>query len=349
MGIRTTVSGDVQHLDLSNVADDMLADVIADHTAERFRSSNRANRELAGTDIAYSVTVDGRVVHLGRGQIFPERQVSTILRSGVPVRAARHSIVVDWLWQQLQLATLKRVISSYGQIDSMVDLARVIANPGGELLGFLLKQYLKHRFPALRVEQIDLLWKGYRMARLAGNALGGADDATADPDVLAWIADELIARSPFVSGNYRDAHALYADQRFLMAAEDVTADSKLPAAKEWSFTNAIPYARKIEFGKTQSGRDFVVQVPNRIYERVAQDAAARFGRMAKIEFEMRALVGGDQVNQAQAHSFGQPWWLGDGGGARAASGVLESGVARRHGKTAHNRAGVRYPSIVVTF
>lgn len=319
MGIRTTVSGDVQHLDLSRVADDMLADVIADHTAERFRVSARANRDVAGTSIAYSVMVDGRVVHLGRGEIFPERQVSTILRSGVPMRGARHSIVVNWLWQQLQLATLKRVIGSYRTIDNMVDLARVVANPGGEVLRFLLKLYVQRRFPALAggAEQIEMLWKGYRLARLAGNAIG-ADDSDADPEVLAWIARALHDRSPFVSGDYRDAHALYADQRFLMAADDVTENAKLPAAKEFSFTNTVPYARKIEFGKTKAGRDFTVQVPNRIYERVARDAQSRFRGVAEIIFEMRAATGDTQTPQRRA----------------------------RH---ADNKPGVRYPSIVVTF
>ena len=318
MGVRTTISGDVQHIDLSKVADDMLADVIADHAAERFRASNRANRELAGSDIAYSVMVDGRVVHAGRGDMsFPERRVSTILQSGMPVRG-RHSIVIDWLWHKLQMVTLKRIISSFDSIGNISDLAKFIANPRGELLGFLLKTYLRSRYPALaaRSEQIQVLWKVYRLARTAG--LVGSDDQQADPDVLAWIAGELIKRSPVLSGAYRDAHALYADQRHLMAAEAVTADSRLPSAKEFSFTNTMPYARKIEFGKTQSGRDFVVQVPNRIYERVAKDAQARFRGLADIAFEMRAVIDDTQTPQRRA-------------------------------RPTHNKPGVRYPSIVVSF
>lgn len=317
MGIRTTISGDVQYVDLASVADDMLADVIADHAAERFRASNRANRDLAGSDIAYSVMVDGRVVHAGRGDLsFPERRVSTILQSGMPVRG-RHSIVIDWLWHKLQMVTLKRIISSFDSIGNIGDLAKFIANPRGELLSFLLKTYLRSRYPALaaRSEQIQVLWKVYRLARMAGS---GSDDSLADPDVLAWIADELIKRSPVVSGAYRDAHALYADQRFLMAAEDVAADSKLPAAKEFSFANTMPYSRKIEFGKTQSGRDFVIQVPNRVYERVARDAQARFRGIAEIAFEMRAVIDDTQTPQRRA-------------------------------RPTHNKPGVRYPSIVVTF
>ena len=50
-----------------------------------------------------------------------------------------------------------------------------------------------------------------------------------------------------------------------------------PLASEYVFLNTVPYARKIEIGKTESGRDFVIQVPNRIYERTANDAQARFG------------------------------------------------------------------------
>jgi len=45
---------------------------------------------------------------------------------------------------------------------------------------------------------------------------------------------------------------------------------------------------------TKSGRDFVIQVENRIYERTARDAQAKFGNVAKIRFTYQSTVGGDK-------------------------------------------------------
>lgn len=104
-------------------------------------------------------------------------------------------------------------------------------------------------------------------------------------EVLTWIMATLKQRSPVVSGAYRNNHLLYAD-----GAE---ADANHPPlAQEYTFLNPLPYARKIEIGKTKAGRDFVIQVPNRIYERTADDAKARFGNLAKIRFTYQAAVGG---------------------------------------------------------
>lgn len=324
MGIRTTFSGNAQAIDLSSIADEMLAQVIADHAAERFRVANRANRQVAGSDIAYSVAVNGRVVSRGRGDLFPTNQVSVVVRR-TPGR--RHSIVVDWLWHQMQPATLRRVIEAYGQIGNAAALARVLMNPREELFRFALMTYLRYRYPAVmaRLARIDdaisaakALYRFYRVARIAGGVVGGGGQGSADADVLSWIARKLHDRSPFVSGDYRAAHALYGDGRLIMGADEVSADGDLPEAKEYSFTNTVPYSRKIEFGKTQAGRDFVIQVPNRIYERVAADARAQFQGVADISFEMRAVTDGVQTPQ---------------------------GAARRQ----HNKPDVRYPSIVVRF
>jgi hypothetical protein len=101
-------------------------------------------------------------------------------------------------------------------------------------------------------------------------------------EVLIWIGLTLKARSPFVSGDYQRAHTLYAD------GVEVAIGGNVPPADEYVFLNPLPYARKIEIGKTKAGRDFVIQVPNRIYERTAKDAAARFGNLAVIKMGYRA-------------------------------------------------------------
>lgn len=104
-------------------------------------------------------------------------------------------------------------------------------------------------------------------------------------DVLQWIADQLEERSPVISGAYRDGHTLFVD------GVEVPRNSQIPAATEYVFTNQVPYARKIEVGKTNSGRDFVIQVPNRIYERVFNDAKSRFGKQVRMSLGYEALVG----------------------------------------------------------
>jgi len=112
-------------------------------------------------------------------------------------------------------------------------------------------------------------------------------------DVLAWIHAELVTRSPVGpaggAGTYRAGHRLFAAGREIAWTDDV------PAAAEWSVTNTVIYARKLEIAQTQSGRDFLVSVPNRIYDRVSYDAAQRFSRVVKIGYTFRALTAGDTV------------------------------------------------------
>jgi hypothetical protein len=113
-------------------------------------------------------------------------------------------------------------------------------------------------------------------------------------DLLRWIADTLIQRSPVVSGDYKRSHTLFADGR------EVPLNGEIPQAEEYTFINPIPYARKIEIGKTKSGRAFVIQVPNRIYERTATDARSRFGNQAAISFGYRATTGAYTLKRSNA-------------------------------------------------
>lgn len=108
-------------------------------------------------------------------------------------------------------------------------------------------------------------------------------------DVLVWIAAELRKRSPRISGAYIASHTLFAD------GTEVNPSAGLPPAKEFTFLNLVPYSRKIEIGKTKAGRAFVIQVPNRIYERVAQDARSRFGNSADIRFVYRETTNAYRV------------------------------------------------------
>jgi hypothetical protein len=97
-------------------------------------------------------------------------------------------------------------------------------------------------------------------------------------EALAWISQTLRGRSPVVSGAYRDGHVLFAD------GVEIPFGAQAPLASQYLFFNPVPYSRRIEIGKTESGRDFEIHVPNRIYERTAEDAQARFGSGLSIRF-----------------------------------------------------------------
>lgn len=112
-------------------------------------------------------------------------------------------------------------------------------------------------------------------------------------DVLIWIGQTLMDRSPKRSGAYRKGHTLFAD------GAEIAMGERLPDADEFVFINLVPYARRLEIGKTKSGRDFLISVPNRIYERTYKDAKARFGNIAKITFTYESAVGAYQLKSDQ--------------------------------------------------
>lgn len=118
-------------------------------------------------------------------------------------------------------------------------------------------------------------------------------------DVLIWIAQTLEDRSPSVSGDYKRGHTLFAD------GVEVVASASVPPAEEYVFINVVPYSRRLEVGKTESGRDFLIQVPNRIYERTAKDAKARFKNI-KIQSRFVSLNSSYKLkfNQASRHFKG---------------------------------------------
>lgn len=103
--------------------------------------------------------------------------------------------------------------------------------------------------------------------------------------IVEFILDELRKASPVVSGDYARGHTLYVNG---VAQDEVPASFK--SDDQIYISNPVPYARRIEVGRTKSGRSFVMQVKPRIYERVAKDLAAqRFGNQAKITFGYTTL------------------------------------------------------------
>jgi hypothetical protein len=91
--------------------------------------------------------------------------------------------------------------------------------------------------------------------------------------------------SPVRSGLYAKSHTIYGPggSPIGRAPKELT--------QEVIISNPVPYARKIEVGKTRSGRPFVIQVPPRIYERAAKALQSRYRNVAKIEYNYVYVAG----------------------------------------------------------
>jgi hypothetical protein len=117
---------------------------------------------------------------------------------------------------------------------------------------------------------------------------------------IAEIALDLLRKaSPVTSGDYVKNHTI-----LLNGAEVDVLPANLSETDVITLTNPVPYARRIEVGKTQSGRDFVVQVPNRIYERVAKgELARRYRNVAKITFTYIDTAGAHTIKGKLGASY----------------------------------------------
>lgn len=97
-------------------------------------------------------------------------------------------------------------------------------------------------------------------------------------DIVEFALDSLRRASPMQSGDYVRSHTLYVNG---------VAVQTLPLLKPGDdvfIANPIAYARRLEVGKTESGRDFVVQVEPHIYERVAKRLASKYRDLATVTF-----------------------------------------------------------------
>lgn len=119
-------------------------------------------------------------------------------------------------------------------------------------------------------------------------------------EIIRTALDELRKRSPAVSGAYRAGHTLFVNG---IAMEDVPAT--LRPTDDIMISNPVPYARRIEIGRTKSGRDFVLQVPNRIYERVAKQVLhPRYRNTAKITFTYANLPNAHTIKGGLSSHYG---------------------------------------------
>lgn len=129
-------------------------------------------------------------------------------------------------------------------------------------------------------------------------------------DVIQVALDELRKMSPVQSGDYVRSHTLYING----TPTDVTPKT-LKAGDQVYIANPVPYSRRIEVGKTKSGRAFVMQVEPRIYERVAKRVLIpRYRNQAKITFGYVTLSGAHTVKGGLSSHYGTGAKAGPRGG-----------------------------------
>lgn len=83
--------------------------------------------------------------------------------------------------------------------------------------------------------------------------------------------------SPHNTGRYRQGHTLFINDRAVKPGTPIRHGDRIFIA------NPVVYARRLEVGKTEAGRDFLISVPNKIYERVTKNILIpRYRNVAKI-------------------------------------------------------------------
>lgn len=84
--------------------------------------------------------------------------------------------------------------------------------------------------------------------------------------------------SPVDSGEYKDSHFAWVNGDKVRLERN----SELNRGDEVFVANTVPYSRRLEVGKTDSGRPFVMKVDPHIYERVMKTVLIpKYGKVAK--------------------------------------------------------------------
>lgn len=106
-------------------------------------------------------------------------------------------------------------------------------------------------------------------------------------EIVTATIDALDRASPRRSGDYIRAHTI-----FVNGSPVGKVCPPLAEADKVFVANPVPYARRLEIGRTKSGRPFVIQVPPRIYERVAKtEILVKYRNLVRIKFQYVDLSG----------------------------------------------------------
>lgn len=311
MGIHSDIDP-LEDADIENLiaADELLAEALGKFAGSEFAKANKKNRDVAGDWVPYKVMVDGQTVYEGRGEFFPEHQVAAYIpRAKTRGERQREAygrlgkivgkIVVEWVFAWARKRLLRRAIEAllsarktYYDLQDVNKLADLIlSSPELADLGtYLVERWITGRTRWFRgIEDARAIYRIISVYNRVRGASGGSDEGDPEQaDLLRWIAAELIAESPVVSGDYRGGNELYVDGVRVASAEEIDDGATIPEGKVYAFVATVPYARRLEVGTAKTGRrkgqPFVRQVPPHIYERVAAAAQGHAGTDATVRF-----------------------------------------------------------------
>jgi hypothetical protein len=156
-------------------------------------------------------------------------------------------------------------------------------------------------------------------------------------EVVRDILTALVARSPVLTGAYVESISVFVDDVELPRTIDLEhiLDAIDISAQRVIIVPTVPYARRLEVGKTKSGRPFVVQVKPHIVEETAITMRRLYGTLVDVEFNYVDLSDAHLLTPAgrYARHFEQGRWVHD------------KSPRLRHGKP---EIYVRYPAIILS-
>lgn len=157
-------------------------------------------------------------------------------------------------------------------------------------------------------------------------------------EIVEFTLDELRKASPVQSGDYVRSHTV-----FVNGSPVTELPENIKASDEIMIANPIVYARRLEIGKTKAGRSFVMQVPDRIYERVAKrKVLPKYRGMVKVTFTYRELP------DAYVTTAGLSSHYGTGEFRKRTVGALNAGGRIMRARRQKAGTKVQAPAIIIT-
>lgn len=111
---------------------------------------------------------------------------------------------------------------------------------------------------------------------------------------LIEIGNMLWTHSPVRSGHYQRSHVLLADgDEIAIVRSGWELPPLQPLVREFTFSPEVDYARPIERGWSK-------KAPDGVYQVVAELAKQSYGRLARIEFGYREVIGIDESRKERS-------------------------------------------------
>lgn len=155
-------------------------------------------------------------------------------------------------------------------------------------------------------------------------------------EAALFALDALARNSPRQSGQYVQGHTIFVNR----AATGKTCPP-LREGDDIYIANTVPYARRIEIGRTKAGRSFVAQVPPRVYERTVKEIRARYGSVVKLAFGYVDLPGAWTIKGGLSPSYQT------GGSRRTSNQFAAKGSLKSRKRNQRVGEPIRYPAIFI--